>query len=220
MRFLADTCRFAGSDTTAISLRSLFYYLCKNPRTYDKVVDEILSFDARGELSEYVTYHEGQRLSYFQACVREALRMHPAVGQLLERVVPSEGTTIDGVFLPGGTIVGMNPWVAARDKAVYGSDPEVFRPERWIEADEKTLKLMDRNWLAVSRPPFQSLVVADHYSLVLVLGRVWEKTSRLWRSPNWPPSCSGDTTSNWRTLRRSGSCTITGLSSRKACGAS
>lgn len=82
--------------------------------------------------------------------MREALRMHPAVGQLLERIVPAGGATIDGVHLPAGTIVGINPWVAARDPAVYGSDAEVFRPERWIDADEQRLKLMDRNWLAVS----------------------------------------------------------------------
>ena len=142
--------RFAGSDTTAISLRAMFYYLCKNPQTYKKLVDEILKFDARGELSEYITYGEAQQMPYFQACVREALRMHPAVGQLLERIVPVEGATISGHYLPGGTIVGMNPWVAARDKNVYGADADVFRPERWIEADERTMKLMDRNWLAVS----------------------------------------------------------------------
>jgi cytochrome P450 len=75
--------------------------------------------------------------------------MHPAVGQLLERVAPAGGVMINGVYLPEGTIVGMNPWVAARDP-VYGQDAETFRPERWIEADERTLKLMDRNWLAVS----------------------------------------------------------------------
>ncbi|KAL6251758.1 hypothetical protein RBB50_001968 [Rhinocladiella similis] len=141
---------FAGSDTTAISLRALFYYLCKNPRTYNRLVDEILAFDDRGELSEYVTYSEAQRMPYFQACMREALRMHPAVGQLLERIVPAEGATVSGHFLPGGTIVGMNPWVAARDNSVYGMDACEFRPERWLEANEATLKLMDRNWLAVS----------------------------------------------------------------------
>lgn len=89
-------------------------------------------------------------MPYFQACMREALRMHPAVGQLLERIVPAEGATVSGHFLPGGTIVGMNPWVAARDNSVYGMDACEFRPERWLEANEATLKLMDRNWLAVS----------------------------------------------------------------------
>lgn len=78
--------------------------------------------------------------------------MHPAVGLLMERVVPKGGADVGGVVLPEGTIVGMNPWVAARDKTVYGRDAYEFRPERWLEADEKQLKLMERNFLAVSTP--------------------------------------------------------------------
>ncbi|KAK6373428.1 hypothetical protein LTS17_008448 [Exophiala oligosperma] len=176
---------FAGSDTTAISLRAMIYYLCKNPSTYDKLMDEVLMFDAKNELSEYVTYAEAQRMPYFQACMREALRMHPAVGQLLERIVPVEGATVSGHFLPGGTVVGMNPWVAARDKNVYGGDADKFRPERWLEADEATLKLMDRNWLAVGdhldknsdddcSSSFTDTFV--YSSSVLVPEHVWVKT--------------------------------------------
>jgi cytochrome P450 len=141
---------FAGSDTTAISLRAFFYYLCKNPRAYKLCVAEILDFDSNGELSEYITYHEAQRLPYFQACMREALRMHPAVGQLLERVVPEGGAIVEGLEVPAGTIVGMNPWIAARDRTVYGNDAYSYRPERWLDVDEAGMKAMDRNWLAVS----------------------------------------------------------------------
>jgi cytochrome P450 len=71
---------------------------------------------------------------------------------LLERIVPVGGATFDGVFLPGGTIVGMNPWVVTRDRNVYGEDATEFRPERWIEASPAELKLMERNFLAVSIP--------------------------------------------------------------------
>ena len=74
--------------------------------------------------------------------------MHPAVGLLLERLVPSGGAELNGIWLPGGTIVGMNPWVAARDKSTYGEDAYEFRPERWLEADEQQLKLMERNNMA------------------------------------------------------------------------
>lgn len=76
------------------------------------------------------------------------LGMHPAVGLLMERVVPAGGANVGGVWLDEGTIVGMNPWVSARDRAVYGDDAYDFRPERWLEADEKQLKLMERNFLA------------------------------------------------------------------------
>ncbi|KAJ5209155.1 hypothetical protein N7449_003534 [Penicillium cf. viridicatum] len=33
---------------------------------------------------------------------------------------------------PPGTIVGMNPYIVARNKAVWGDDPEEFLPERWL----------------------------------------------------------------------------------------
>lgn len=139
---------FAGSDTTAASLRAVFYYLCRTPEAYGKVLAEIDEADARGELSDPVTFAEAQRLPYFQAVVKEALRMHPAVGLLLERVVPAGGARLGDIELPEGTVVGMNPWVAARDTSVYGSDAYTFRPERWLEASEEQLKVFDRNFLA------------------------------------------------------------------------
>lgn len=56
--------RLAGSDTTAISLRAIFYYLIKNPRTYQKLVLEILDADRTGKLSIFVKYEECLKLPY------------------------------------------------------------------------------------------------------------------------------------------------------------
>ncbi|POS75040.1 hypothetical protein DHEL01_v206570 [Diaporthe helianthi] len=112
----------AGSDTTATTLRALFYYLCRTPAAYDKLLAEIDEAERAGRLSDPVTFEEAQQLKYFQAVIKEAMRMHPALGLLLERVVPKEGADIGGVWLPGGTVIGMNPWVEARDRSVYGED--------------------------------------------------------------------------------------------------
>ncbi|KAK5136834.1 hypothetical protein LTR08_001756 [Meristemomyces frigidus] len=120
----------------------------RRSQAYRKLLAEIDEADRKGQLSDPVTFAEAQKLTYFQAVVKEALRMHPAVGLLLERLVPQGGAEVGGVWLPEGTVIGMNPWVAARDKAVYGNDAYEFRPERWLEADEKQSKLMERNFLA------------------------------------------------------------------------
>lgn len=128
----------------------MFYYLCKNPRCYNQVVREIDEMDHNGDLSDPITFAESNKLKYLQACMKEAMRLHPAVGQLLERVVPEGGSTIAGTWLPAGVIVGVNPWVISRDKTVYGDDFDQYRPERWLEADAASLKLMERNFLAVS----------------------------------------------------------------------
>lgn len=130
----------AGSDTTAISLRSIFYYLMKNPRCMQKVLDEL----DHAKLSEFVTWKESNDMPYLQACIKEALRMHPAVGLLLERHVPKGGIELDGHFMPEGTIVGVNPWVSARNKGVYGDDADDFRPERWLEASPEQLVAFER----------------------------------------------------------------------------
>lgn len=139
----------AGSDTTAATLRALIYNLCRTPEVHDKLLAEIDEAEQQGRLSDPVTFEEAQQLKYFQAVVKEALRIHPAVGLLLERLVPKGGADIGGVWLPEGTIVGINPWVAARDRSVYGEDVYAFRPERWLETDAARLRLMERNFLAV-----------------------------------------------------------------------
>ncbi|EXJ54980.1 uncharacterized protein A1O5_12891 [Cladophialophora psammophila CBS 110553] len=138
----------AGSDTTALILTSLFYYLLKNPATLEKAVEELDCADKEGRLSEYVTWREASKLSYMQACIKEATRMHPPIGLILERYVPKGGIALSGHYFPEGTIVGVNAWVTARNKEVYGEDCNCFRPERWLEASEEELAAMERGNLA------------------------------------------------------------------------
>lgn len=64
--------------------------------------------------------------------------MHPVIGGVLERVVPETGLTLpDGRVLAPGTKVGVNPWVTARNRDVYGEDADVFRPERWLRGGKE-----------------------------------------------------------------------------------
>jgi cytochrome P450 len=65
-----------------------------------KLQDEIAESMAAGELSETVTFQEGQKLQYTQAVIKEALRLHAAVGMPLARVVPKGGATLAGQFFP------------------------------------------------------------------------------------------------------------------------
>lgn len=140
---------YAGSDTTAISLRALFYHLLKNPNSMAKLLYEIDTFEG---LSNPVSWADAKKMPYLDVCVKEALRINPAPAMLLERVVPKGGRDICGRFFQEGTIVGINPWVVQRDKTVFGDDAEKWRPERWEEASEEGRKRMDRASLAVCFP--------------------------------------------------------------------
>lgn len=90
------------------------------------------------------------KLPYLDACIKEALRMTPAIGIPLERVAPEEGVELCGQFFAHGTVLGVNAWVAHSDKEVYGADAAVWRPGRWVEASSEKRKEMDRGLFAVS----------------------------------------------------------------------
>lgn len=130
---------FAGSDTTAITLRAIFYYLLKNPETLQRLLKELDENENAGLFSDdrLVTWNEVHDLPYLTAVIKESLRCHPATGLPLERIVPSGGIDVCGQFLPGGTIVGCSAWTVHRSEAIFGTDPKCFRPERWLEASEK-----------------------------------------------------------------------------------
>ena len=128
----------AGSDTTAITLSSILYHLLKYPQTYRTLQDEIDTAAKKGKISDPVTFKETQdHLPYLNAVIKEALRIHPATGLPMARLVPPTGATISNTFIPGGSTVGINAWVAHRNASIFGSDAAIFRPERWLEKEEE-----------------------------------------------------------------------------------
>jgi len=144
---MAVSMAFAGSETTAISLAAVFYYLLRNPTCYQKLMQELDEAVEEGRIADSpartVTWAESQKLPYLDACIKEAFRMHPAAGLPLERVTPAQGIEIDGHFIPGGTIVGCNAWVIHKREEVFGSQVDSYIPERWLDAPPEQLKEMN-----------------------------------------------------------------------------
>ena len=63
------------------------------------------------------------------------MRLTPAVGGILPRIVLAPGATITGVPVPAGMNVGVFPYVLHRNPD-YFMDPHDFRPGRWIAGEE------------------------------------------------------------------------------------
>ncbi|KAH7161032.1 cytochrome P450, partial [Dactylonectria macrodidyma] len=133
----------AGSDTTSISLCSIMHNLINHPQSLMKLREEVdEKFRNLGD-SKFMPFQDARSMPYLQACIKEGLRIHPATGLPLVRLVPEGGATISGRFFPAGTTVGVNTWVAHRNKSVFGADAAIFRPERWLEASPEQLSLMN-----------------------------------------------------------------------------
>lgn len=176
-----------GSETTAISLSSVFSHLMGNPEAYTKLMAELDLAARDGAIAERennrVSWTESLKLPYLDAVIQESFRMHPAPGLLLERVVPSQGMDILGEFIPGGTIVGCNAWVLHRRPEIFGQDVDTFRPERWLKAGPDRLKEMVG--LNMQPLPSQSVRVREanqncHNAEVNPIP-VWSRSSYMYR---------------------------------------
>ena len=54
------------------------------------------------KLTNTITFAESQDMPYLQACIKEGLRLHPATGLPLARIVPKGGVTIANTFIEEG----------------------------------------------------------------------------------------------------------------------
>ncbi|WDK13402.1 benzoate 4-monooxygenase cytochrome P450 [Colletotrichum graminicola] len=95
----------AGADTTATTMRALFYHCLKNPRIWERLESEIVA-NIPGD--EPAPHAAARALPYLEAVCRETLRS----------------------VVPAGSLVGMNPYVLGRNGSVYGEDADEYRPER------------------------------------------------------------------------------------------
>ncbi|KAK0726559.1 cytochrome P450 [Apiosordaria backusii] len=136
---------FAGSDSTASTMQSFFWHILDSKPVYQALLREIENAVNTGAIPAEgnITWNQSQSLDYLQACLKEAMRVRPAVGLNITRLVPPEGAELDGHFFPGGTTIAANGWVLHRDKETFGQDADEFRPERWLE-DEERAKKMER----------------------------------------------------------------------------
>ncbi len=120
-------------------MQSFFWLTLTAPRVYAALKAEMEAAVAAGSIpaAGNIEWTQAQTLPYFQACLKEAMRLRPAVGLNISRYAPApDGVDIDGRHYPAGTRLAVNGWVLHRDKTVFGADAEFFRPERWVEDEE------------------------------------------------------------------------------------
>lgn len=132
----------AGTETTATTIRSTMLYIMTNPHLYMRLQSEIDSTTCQGRI---ISDQQARTLPYLQAVIREGARMCPPATGILCKKTPPEGDTIHGKFIPGGVDIGQCILAVERSKEVFGEDSFLFRPERWLEADEEKLERMEKS---------------------------------------------------------------------------
>ncbi|PFH49587.1 hypothetical protein AMATHDRAFT_147425 [Amanita thiersii Skay4041] len=135
----ALTLLIAGSDTTSNSTCAIIYHLAHNPHVQEKLQKEL--DENLGTEDELIANMEQvKRLSYLDACINEALRIHSTSALGLPRIVPQGGLTVLGQYFPEDTVLSVPSYTIHRDPNVWGEDVEAYRPERWFEQDQNAIQ--------------------------------------------------------------------------------
>lgn len=134
----------AGADTTGTTINALMTHLMAHPAVYDKVTAEIDAATREGKLSATTPQHDevAAHCPYYVACVRETMRLNPAAPNVFPRLAGPGGLELYGQVAPEGTELTCNPWLVHRDPVVYGDDVDEFRPERWLEDENRTREML------------------------------------------------------------------------------
>ena len=126
----------AGHETTATSMQWAVYVLSMNPGIQTRLRNEVHA-NLHPSSTPKLSSETLDSLPYLHAFCQEVLRFHVAVPLTLRYA--SENTTIVGQYIPKGTTVIICPWAVNRSKALWGADADVFKPERWLSEDGKTI---------------------------------------------------------------------------------
>lgn len=84
--------------------------------------------------SRVVSDSDIPNLPYLQAIVKECLRVHPPGPLLSWARLAIHDVHVGDHFVPAGTTAMVNMWAITHDEKVW-SDPEMFKPERFIDED-------------------------------------------------------------------------------------
>ena len=125
----------AGTETTATSLSWTLLYLATWPEIQTKcqqAIDSVIESDRLANLSDR------PQLVYIDALMCEILRHTSMVPGSLFHTNLDVPSKIAGYDCPPWTMILYNVYAVQHDERYWG-DPEVFRPERWIDENGKLL---------------------------------------------------------------------------------
>jgi cytochrome P450 len=132
---LRDECltlMLAGHETTALALAFALLLLARNPDAEATLRRELATVLGGRE----PTVEDLPSLPYCEQVVKETMRLYPPAWGMSRAAI--EDDRIDGFHVPAGTVISWAQWALHRD-ARYFPEPEVFRPERWVDGLERRI---------------------------------------------------------------------------------
>jgi len=118
----------ANCQLTTVALSTALFLLHRDVSKWESLVEEVRD---RFASESDITVQSTQGLPYLEAVINETLRLRHPTPISLPRVVPREGRTIDGQFIPGNTVIGINLQNIQTSPTCW-VEPQGFHPERFL----------------------------------------------------------------------------------------
>ncbi|POR35985.1 Cytochrome P450 [Tolypocladium paradoxum] len=128
----------AGHETTGTALTWAVYLLCVHPEMQEKLRSEVRSSlpspSPSTKTPESLAAVIDTGMPYLNAVCKEVLRYFPPVPITYRQAI--RDTSVLQTPVPAGTIVVLAPRVTNRDSSLWGSDAQVFNPDRWLSSGD------------------------------------------------------------------------------------
>ncbi|KAL3480507.1 cytochrome P450 [Aspergillus californicus] len=134
-----EGCAFivGGSDTTGHTMESATYLVLSNKEILQTLRKEL--DNASPYIKDDFDLSRVLQLPFLSAVIKESLRLFTPVPSPLPRTVPDGGITVDGHFLPEGTILTHSLYLIHHNPKLFAS-PKTFNPFRWLGESGKQLE--------------------------------------------------------------------------------
>lgn len=130
-----------GTDTQITTIEWSMAHIVADAQIYESLRSEL---DREVGLERRVTESDLPKLTYLQAIVKEAFRLHPPTPLLLPHET-YKACDVAGYHVPANTRLFVNVWAMARDPKVW-ENPLEFRPERFLQNDMQEVDVQGRHF--------------------------------------------------------------------------
>ncbi|KAK7458717.1 hypothetical protein VKT23_009717 [Stygiomarasmius scandens] len=137
----------AGQETISFSTTYLLYELSRHPEDQARVLNEIHELRARIGQDTVPTSHDYDSMPYFNAVIKEALRLHSIIAGVVREaveddVIPLEfpittasGDIINQIPVKKGQRIHTSIAASNRLACVWGPDADEWNPSRFLKPD-------------------------------------------------------------------------------------
>ncbi|XP_013073177.2 cytochrome P450 2J2-like [Biomphalaria glabrata] len=126
----------AGTETTSTTICWFVLYMLNYPQVQKKIFDEINTQIGSGRVP---SIQDRPKLVYLNAAIKETQRFASIVPQSVIRSC-SKTLTIRNYTIPEGSLIVPNLDSVLLDKNIWGSDADVFNPDRFIDTNGQLKK--------------------------------------------------------------------------------